>query len=255
MTNTTVSCVRGCGTRSAGGTYLALGIGPGGTLTVEDLILDPMKIWPGEWQRGFKILPDPRGWNNVGIFVGESFYASPWDFVEEARRFGISRKVTPTFPFEELTPGKSLMIFIHRRGYPKFSIWDTILNEKVEIPQHGCKMKWEEELWATAVPGWHPKVEKATFCTFSHRHFAGLIHDCKYDEDGHFEVEMPSFTYDGYIPMVKTNNEGGSRMKLEWSPAAFMAAPISHIEFPKKINQKSAQKANKAGYETIVTEW
>ena len=254
MTNTTISCVRGCGVRSECGVYLTLGIGLGGTLTVEDLILDPVKIWPGTWQRGFKILPNKQGFNDVAIFVGKEFYPSLWDFVEEAKRFGISRKVPPTFPFEQLTPGKSRMIFLHRKGSPKFNSMDAELTEYVPIPQEGCKMKWEHEIWKRAFPGWHPKVEKETFCTFSHQHFAGLIHDVKYDKSGKFEIQRPSFSYSGFIPVVRNDDEG-NKIKLEWDIAAFMVAPLSHIEMPKKLNVSAAQRANKSGYEVIVTEW
>lgn len=257
MPSTTIQAEngRGCGTRSEGGTYLCLGIGPGGTLTVEDLILDPIKIWPGGWQRGFKILPNKMGFNDVGIFVGEEFYPSLFDFVEEARRFGISRKVPPTFPFSQLTPGKSRMVFLHKKAYPKFSYIDVELTEHVHIPQYGCKMLWEPEIWKRAFPGWHPRIEKeGTFCTFSHKHFAGLIHNVVYDEIGQFEIKMPSFSYSGFMPVVR-NDDQGNRIKLEWRIGAFMVAPLSHVEMPKKLNKGAANRANKSGYEVIVTDW
>lgn len=264
MTNTTVSCVRGCGTRTESGCYLCLGIGPGGTLTVEDLILDPVKIWPGTWQRGFKLLPNKRGWNDVGIFVGESFYASPWDFVEEARRFGISRKVPPTFPFGELTPGKSQMIFFHRKGHPRFDY--HIDSEFIEVPLNGCKFfpvytEWDsvdgkrlenEKLWDKTEAGYHPKIETQTKCSFAHRHLAGRIHNCDFDGCGQFTIEMPSFSYTGIYPLIKPEK---GQDDMTWDIAAFMVAPISHVEMPKKLNNPTAHRANKAGYETIVTEW
>jgi hypothetical protein len=247
---------RGCGTRSEGGCYLCLGIGSGGSLTVENLIIDPIKIWPGQWQRGFKILPNKQGFNDVGIFVGEEFYPSLWDFVEEARRFGISRKVPPTFPFEQLTPGKSRMVFIHRKAYPKFDYMDADLGTgKISAPLSGCKMLWEPEIWKRAFPGWHPRIEKeGTFCTFSHQHFAGLIHNAAYDDKGQFEIKMLSFSYSGFMPVVR-NDDAGNRIKLEWQIGAFMVAPLSHLEMPKKLNKSAAQRANKAGYEVIVTDW
>lgn len=256
MTNTTKQAPsgRGCGTRDAGGVYLALGIGPGGMLTIKDLILDPVKLWPGKWQRGFKILPNKQGFNDVGIFVSKEDYPSPWDFAEEAKRFGISRKVPPTFPFEQLTPGKSRMVFIHARAYPDFDYTDAELTEHVQMPQYGCKMKWEPELWKRAFPGWHPKIEKETFCTFSHQHFAGIIHDSFYDNEGKFEIQMPSFSYSGYIPVVRNDDEG-NRIPLKWKIGAFMVSPLGHIEMPIKKNKHAAERANKAGFETIVTDF
>lgn len=260
MTHTTKQAPngRGCGTRDTAGVYLCLGIGPFGTLTVEDLILDPVKIWPGEWQRGFKILPNKLGWNDVGIFISKEDYPSFWDFVEEVRLFGISRKVSPTFPFEQLTPGQSRMVFIHARGYPRF---DYVI--ETETPLEGCKwfplhdglgreVPGNEQLWANTMPGYHPKIETETKCTFAHQHLAGRIHNTNYGHYGEFTIEMPSFSYSGYYPIVKFES---GQDDMTWDVAAFMVAPLSHLEFPKKLNKSAAERANKAGYETIVTEW
>lgn len=252
--NTTKACIRGCGIRSAGGVYLCLGIGMGGTLHVEELILDPIRPWPEKWQRGFKLLRNKQGWYDVAIFVGESFYKSLWDFVEETRRFGISRKVPPTFPFEKLTPGKSQMVFLHRKAVPLFDGWDAQLDYKIAPPLPHCHLKWEPEIWRKANPGWHPKVERETLCTFAHQHFAGLIHDAYYDDQAKFEINLPSFSYSGHYPVVKSNDDG-SQPELKWGIGAFMVAPISHIEMPHKLNKPAAQKANKSGYEVIQTEW
>ena len=252
MTNTTIQPPggRGCGTRDAGGTYLALGIGAGGTLHVEDLILDPVKIWPGPWQRGFKILPNKRGWNDVGIFISKEDYPSLWDFVEETRRFGISRKVPPTFPFEQLTPGKSNMVFIHAHGSPRF---DYHIESDLSLPIKGCKFFLEnKELWARTDYGYHPLVETQTKCTFAHQHLAGRLHNCSYDENGKFIVEMPSFTYEGYWPLIKPEKGFDD---MTWDVAAFMVAPLTHVEMPKKVNKGSANRANRAGYEVIVTDF
>lgn len=252
--NTTISCERGCGFRSEGGTYLCLGIGPGGTLTIEDLILDPVKIWPGDWQRGFKILSNRGGWNDVGIFISKEDYPSIWDFSEECWRYGISRKVPPTFPFEQLTPGLSRMVFIHARAYPKF---DYSIDDFDVGPLHGCKFFPEpeyKELWETTFTGWHPQVEKKTPCTFAHRHLAGLIHDeAPYGENLEFEIKRPSFSYKGIMPVIPA--PAGTQIKLEWQIGAFMSAPLSHVEMPKKLNKNAAQRANKSGFETIVTDW
>lgn len=256
--NTTIATTRGCGTRDAGSVYLCLGIGPGGTLTVEDLILDPVKIWPGGWQRGFKIIPNRGGWNDVGIFVGEEFYKSLYDFVEEARRYGISRKVPPTFPFEQLTPGLSRMIFIHSKAHPRF---DFAL--EIEAPLPHCKVfptiagpdfyLDNRDMWNETVPGYHPKIEKQTVCTFAHQHLAGLIHDASYGDDLGFEIQMPSFSYKGVMPILVKPADWD--LKLTWDIGAFMSAPLSHVEMPKKLNKSAAQRANKSGFETIVTDW
>ncbi len=52
-----------------------------------------------------------------------------------------------------------------------------------------------------------------------------------------------------------TDDDEGNRIKLEWQIGAFMVAPLSHLEMPKKLNKSAAQRANKAGYEVIITDW
>ena len=80
---------RGCGSRKSGGTYLCTGQSMFG-MPIEDFIIDPAKPWNYEIGQGFVLLKSSLGHYNVGIFVGKESYPSPWDFVEESRRFGVS---------------------------------------------------------------------------------------------------------------------------------------------------------------------
>lgn len=229
--NTTVACVRGCGTRSTGGTYLCFPVGPGGR-PIETFLIDPVKLWPGDFQRGFKIVRNKSGHNDVVIFVGEGFYVSFWDFVEEARRFGISRKVAPTFPFHELTPGLSSMIFVHSKARPNFPY--TV---DAEYPRKWCQIREHEE----------------SPCVYEMRDLSFVLHPEAKVSDDCFQIEMPSFSYTGRLPRVAKAID--LAMGFEWSVGGFMKVPLTHIEFPRRLNVKSAQAANKAGFQTIVTEW
>lgn len=247
--NTTLPCVRGCGTRHTGGIYLCLGVG--GTLTVEDLILDPAREWLGGWQRGFKLF-EVNGIYHVAIFVGEGFYKSLWDFVEETRRFGVSRRVAPTFPIDMLTPGRSRMYMIHRKAIPMFEPLDSDL--EVEAPLPNCKLDWGRKSYKNVAPGWHPKVEKRTMCTFAHKHYAGILHNVDCDDQGNFEIKHLDYSYKGVMPMVRVD-DNTNPIKLKWDLGAFMSVPISHIEMPRKLNQEFTQRANRAGWEVAKTEW
>lgn len=225
----TSPCVRGCGTRTPGGTYLCIGQSPYGS-PIENFIIDPPKKLPYDWQRGYALIKDQNGVTHVIIFVGESFYGSPWDFVEEARRFGISRKVPNNFPFDKLTPGQSRMIFAHRRVFPQFSF-----NIKRKIV---CKFPHLQ-------PGIH---EDGNFCTFAHRDLAFVLSHNVIEAGSKFLVEMPSFEYEGLIPEIPGSDNW-------WTPGIFMAIPISHIEYPKVPNPTSYKNARNAGYNTFMTEW
>lgn len=114
---------RGCGERDGGVPYACCGFSEDGT-PIEFYVVDPAIPWPGEFQRGVKILPrnpqDVDSINDLVIFISKNDYPSPWDFVEETRRFGASRKLSHNLPFDKLMPGKSRMVFIHSRAIPSY---------------------------------------------------------------------------------------------------------------------------------------
>jgi hypothetical protein len=116
--------LRGCGERTPGGIYVECGVSPVGR-PFEDFLVDPpLALPPG---LGFEALankpqfwtdPDTRATHLV-LWIGEQFYPHVADFVEEARRFGISRKLSPQLlerpEFGRLTLS-SRMILAHPRA-------------------------------------------------------------------------------------------------------------------------------------------
>lgn len=248
---TTVNCIRGCGTRVPGGTYLCTGQGFGGS-PIEKFIIDPPILAPMEFQRGFKIIKLPKyNHSDVLIFVGKSFYKSPWDFIEESRKFGISRKVSRTFPFDKLTPSKSRMLFVHSKGYPYF---DYELN-RIEKPKD-CKFKQDE------IKGWHSDhIRKGTLecsaCTYSHQDLAVYLHKDAEREilpDSSkevFNIKMPGFKYSGVVP----NFMDGEPCEITWEPAIFLATYITHIEYPMIEDPHSVKQASNSGFDTLILDY
>ena len=57
-----------------------------------------------------------NGITHLVLGVGKTYYPFPSDFLEEARRMGVSKKVPRNFPFDELTPGKSRMLLNPSEG-------------------------------------------------------------------------------------------------------------------------------------------
>lgn len=221
---------RGCGDRKPNSSYLCTSISIHGSKTVEDFIIDPPLLWTRqeEWNRGYNLLKTPDGYYNVGIFIGKGFYPSPWDFIEETRNFGISRRIPNNFPFEKLTPGKSKMIFYHAKAYPNF--WYKV---DKKYPEEYCRVQ-------------DPKDEP---CTFDLRHLAYLHHpEATLVEEDIFQVTMPSFSYYGVKPYEVTG-------KAEFLIAAFFASPITHVEYYKEAHEKASKNAQKAGYDTFVLNW
>lgn len=229
---------RGCGSRSPGSAYLCTGQGVGGH-PIEDFIVDPVRVWSSGWQRGFKILQRASGINDVLIFVGKKYYPSAWDFVEESRNFGISRKIPPTFPFEKLTPGQSCMVFLHAKAAPMF---DYLLDR--DVPLEHCKHD-------PGKAGWHDFLDPCTYALRDLSYFASK--SVKLFDTNKFKVELPSCSYSGKIPAFPSL--AVYPKKDNWGIGIFMIVPVTHVEFTKKKNVKIARKAQQAGYAVEVLDW
>jgi hypothetical protein len=90
---------RGCGTREAGGVYLCVGLSKYGR-PVEDFIVDyPVDVFA----LNLSALGMHEFGGNLYDWVGEAHYPTPAHFVEEVRHQGLSRKISPNFPFQKLS--------------------------------------------------------------------------------------------------------------------------------------------------------
>ena len=105
--------IRGCGERKPGGLYICTELSPGGT-PIEHFIIDPPIPYDGQKFRVPTIF-EKDGINHLLFWVGKEFYDYPSDFIEEARRFGCSKRVPAGFPIEKLQYG-SMMFFVHSRA-------------------------------------------------------------------------------------------------------------------------------------------
>lgn len=270
ITTAAVPNGRGCGDRDEGVPYACCGISPFGT-PIEFFVIDPVHLWPGEFQRGVKILPrnpkNPEGVKDLVVFVGKKFYQSPWSFVEEVRRFGASRRLSNIFPFDKLTPDESRMIFIHSKAIPNF---DYEANR--DKPCYGCDKcnclledgTYDKELWPPTVPGWHsPEIDSGVVwhdpaldpCTYALRDLAFLVHgDIEPDptnvtSNTTYQVNMPSFSYEAKYPIKPE-----SYIPTKWKVGIFMALPLTHIEYARRPDEKSTANAKAAGFETVIME-
>jgi len=245
---------RCCGKREEESVYVCCGTSPWGK-PIEDYIVDPARLWTEGFQRGVKILPRDDSVNDLVIFVGKSFYPSPWDFVEETRGYGASRKVIPTLPFDKLTPGVSNMVFAHSRAIPIF-----IYTCDREAPLAYCHRfegdleSWEAtklDAWKEAGAGHHPDESS---CTFALRDLTHLIGSkmVKLHEDGkNFDVELPAFTYRGKVLDAYDENYHDDS-KFDWAVGVFLILPLTHVEFCRKENVKVANKIRDAGFDVEV---
>lgn len=104
---------RGCGSRQSGAIYLECGLA--GWQPIEHFLFDPpLTEVPEEWLTPHRMpeLLERDGVTHVVIWVGEGDYPNVWDFIEETRVAGASRRISKTFDFSKLTEN-SRMYFVH----------------------------------------------------------------------------------------------------------------------------------------------
>lgn len=108
---------RQCGHRVAGGAYAECRPSEYGR-PVEDFIVDPPQPVSlealGLTAVGVKLIENNGTWHLFDV-VGQEYYPSPADFVEEVRQMGASRRLPGNLDFSKLTPASKLVL-IHQKA-------------------------------------------------------------------------------------------------------------------------------------------
>jgi len=271
---------RGCGKkRDEGGLYASCGVGEEG-MPIEHFLFDPVR--PRSWQRGYEILADSYGTHHLIIYIGQSGkeaddsgYPSAWDYIEETRLYGASRKLPRTIlnnpDFVKLENGKSQMILVHAKAIPLF---DYELNRE-ERPLYGCKLFQDfvdnPERWQSLknIAGYHPVKckfwqaveyhELQERCTLALRDLAYFSRDWTNTDDiiepverdwQRFTAKGPSYEFTGNVPKLPEY----TGEKLSWASGAFMSLPF-HFEIPHSDKNNIASKVAQTGIAVEVVDW
>jgi len=115
--------VRGCGTRVKGGVYLTTGLSYDGQPIEHFLVDAPIPLDDQRRQemgltpRGVRLVEhaDPERPPHVYDWVGSEHYPNVADFIEEVKRYGMSRRVPTNFDFRKLRP-RSRQVLVHARA-------------------------------------------------------------------------------------------------------------------------------------------
>jgi hypothetical protein len=222
MANKAVAVERGCGRRTAGGVYLEVGLSAVG-LPLEAFLVDPpiplrddVRDALGITPVGVKLQTDRRGVTHVWDWVGSQHYQNVCDFLEEVRRFGLSRRLPKTLDFSVLSDQSQIKL-VHARAhienhdaFYEASGWQRVAGE---FP---CPCKGKGPI------GWGEKKrhpDPAGLCC------AGLWwHDVEGGEpstQGGVNRVMPSFAY--------LAHERPAGLEPQYVPALFAAFPISRL--------------------------
>ncbi len=109
---------RGCGERKSGGVYAEMGCGPDGLPLEHFIVCPPSVIDPaalGLSPIGVQLVERDGVWHILD-WIGSEHYPNVADFLEEVRRFGLSRRLAKTIDFSKLTE-RSKILVVHARAH------------------------------------------------------------------------------------------------------------------------------------------
>lgn len=242
--HTTGASKRGCGTRDAGGLYACTGTSDDGR-PMEEFIWDPPVPWNGGYLRSPRLHQRHDGRWDLLVWIGDESYPFVPDFVEEARRFGVSRRIPTSLDMSSIVPFQSRMIFIHQR---------------VITPTFYELQERTHEILKTPCECFHSPIRKRgdTQCTLALWELSALEsippgHELGTRNGGSTIIRTPSVQYVTQIPITPSEAPG-------YTPGIFMATPLTHFEFINpdgskiSLNAKKALGESNAGNHTVILE-
>lgn len=205
-----IPVARGCGTRKTGGIYWTLGVGEGGVL-LEEFLLDPprpltMDIPPRGVTPICRKNRDGKPVWHLLDWVGQRYYPNVLDFVEEVRRFGLSRRLPENVDFSKLTT-ESRLLLVHARAF--VTNWLDFFPDRYYACPCGKHHPETAPQPPCCIAVWGEDIRKGKPC---------------HDEGDPRLVErtMPSFSYLGRVPP-----EG---VVAHYQQAVFASMPATWIE-------------------------
>lgn len=220
---------RGCGVRVKGGLYLECPLSPYGMPLEEFLVDPPVPIdvqSVGVTPIGVKLVERKGVWH-VMDWVGSSFYNNVADYVEEVRRFGLSRRVAQTLDFKKLT-SQSRILLLHARAYihnfDEYAKYEPDVEElEGLVPYPRCPKKLAE----------HTRPNMDTMCArLWYQDVEGGEEDKKGTDENAARIrvvtkKMPSFEYHGLVKPAS--------VKPDYKVAVFASFPITNIAVVRDI--------------------
>lgn len=152
------SIVRGCGTRKKGGIYAEVPLSPFG-MPFEYFLFDPPVVVDarelGLTAIGVKLIKRPdEDVYDVYDIIGADSYPNVADFVEEGRRFGLSRRLAQSLDFSLLSE-KSKLILLHSKAFianPEQYWPDAHINCPKELIEHVPPTDPDAKEWPDGKP-------------------------------------------------------------------------------------------------------
>lgn len=231
MTYGAIPVTRGCGSRKPSGIYFESGLSPSGQ-PVEYFLCDP-PVLVDDWHLspvGVQLI-ERNGITHIVDWVGRMHYPNVADFVEEVRRFGLSRRLSSKLEFSRISPQTRILLVHQRAWIDNFAEYQTWSCPK-QIPGHAIEvLPHEPEARARMCAGvWWEDVEGGI--EPKTRRFDGE------DDERDIERVMPSFTY---IARKKPDS-----VEPKYKNAIFASFPCSRLVVVKGNHEQNLEKAKAA---------
>lgn len=218
---------RGCGeARKRGAIYAELGLAPKGKgKPVEDFLIDPPALITFDVPTQ-GIMPLERdGVTYLVDYVGSEFYPNVADFIEEVRRFGLSRRLPETLDFNQIT-GETRLLMVHKKAWINGPFAFPMM-EDLTCPCDHPNDHWAQDgmcarLWWRDVVGGEP--------IRNYGDYPGA--------DLTVEREMPSFAY--------VARRAPDNAIHTYQMAIFASFPLSRLVVVRGEHERALDKARQA---------
>lgn len=237
--NAAIPVVRGCGTRKKGGIYFETGLSPNGQ-PLEYFIIDP-PILVEDWNLspvGVQLI-ERNGVTHIIDWVGSEHYPNVADFLEEVRRFGLSRRLSSSLDFSRISE-RTRILLVHARAwvdnFQEYGSWTCpkefpghkpeVLRQEPEPDKRMCAGVW----WEDIEGGEPPRATR--------------LHG-EWDQQD-VERRMPSFSY-----LARQRPE---QVTPQYRPAIFASFPCSRLVVVKGDHETNLDTARKAGVNVAEVE-
>lgn len=258
-TNGAIPVKRGCGLRESGGVYAETGIGPGGAPLEFFLADPPLRIDKQELcvtELGVHLLEVDGVWHILNI-VGQENYPNVADWLEEARRFGVSTRceLPSAREYAKITL-QSRLLQAHARAWTDefahyYADWCPV--EPGHVTYEPCPKMIYEHLGFVH----NPEATEATMCAgiWWNDVEGGIPRDdpsLPFSENPRYVLrEMPSFTYAAARPpeglqhnsyqlaifgvfpitrLVVVNDQDANRLNDQMGKASAAGVPVVLVE-------------------------
>lgn len=243
------SVIRGCGTRHRGAVYAEVPLSSRGVPLDTFLICPPTVIDPDELRisaRGVTLI-ERDGTTHVIDWIGREHYPNVADFIAEARRHGISRRLPRNLDFGKLT-SRSRLLMVHPRAHMNNSaeLRDALQREAAERAQDGRRNNVVIRASCPKDIPSHTGVGEGEMCQ-------ALFYDDVQGGDVVLDPAVPFRTVERTIGdttyRARYRPEG---VYLDYAPAIFMSVPIAQLtviddpDDPEGV-QESLRRARESG--------